>query len=71
MTSRRVRSLLTFALLAGGAGIWGPSSVAHGGGRPVGLEFLGQQIIPTGTQFAGTEVGGLSSITYDAARGVF
>ena len=35
------------------------------------LEFLGQQIFPTATQFEGTTFGGLSSITYDARRGVF
>ena len=29
------------------------------------LDFRGQAIIPTGTTFAGTTVGGLSSITYD------
>jgi hypothetical protein len=35
------------------------------------LEFLGQAVIPTGTTFGGTMVGGLSSITYDRSRGVF
>ena len=35
------------------------------------LEFLGQAIVPSGTTFEGTQVGGLSSITYDARRGVF
>jgi hypothetical protein len=35
------------------------------------LEFRGQAIIPTGTTFAGTTVGGLSSITYDAKRHVY
>jgi 3-phytase/alkaline phosphatase D len=35
------------------------------------LQFLGQAIIPTGTTFAGTEVGGLSSITYDRRRHVY
>jgi hypothetical protein len=30
------------------------------------LEFLGEEILPTGLQFDGTEVGGLSSIAYDA-----
>src|SRR3954462_12828789 len=38
--------------------------------RP-GLRFLGQAIVPTGTTYRGTPVGGLSSITYDAKRGVF
>jgi hypothetical protein len=31
------------------------------------LQFLGEEILPTGLQFDGTEVGGLSSIAYDAA----
>jgi hypothetical protein len=35
------------------------------------LEFLGQAIVPTGTTFAGTVIGGLSSIAYDAERGVY
>lgn len=32
------------------------------------LDYLGQQIVPTGTQFSGTTVGGLSSLEYDAAN---
>jgi hypothetical protein len=39
---------------------------AHGG-----LQFLGQAIVPTGTTFQGTTVGGLSSLTYDRTRGVY
>ncbi|MGW8319774.1 MAG: esterase-like activity of phytase family protein, partial [Candidatus Promineifilaceae bacterium] len=35
------------------------------------VEFIGELEFPTGYQFAGTEVGGLSSITYDAHRGVY
>jgi hypothetical protein len=35
------------------------------------LQFLGQQIFPTSTQFHGTQFGGLSSITYDERRHVF
>src|SRR5215207_7040125 len=35
------------------------------------LEFLGQQIIPTATQFQGTTFGGLSGIAYDERRNVF
>ncbi len=34
-------------------------------------ELLGTVDIPTGTQFGGTEIGGLSSITYDPNRGVY
>ena len=36
-----------------------------------GLEFRGQAIVPSGTTFANTIVGGLSSITYDEKRGVY
>ena len=35
------------------------------------LRFRGQAIVPTGTTFEGTNVGGLSSITYDSKRSVF
>ena len=44
----------------------GPAA-AHG----LDLEFRGQAIVPTGTTFEGTTVGGLSSITYDRRQGVF
>jgi len=36
-----------------------------------GYELIGTTSIPTGTQFDGTEIGGLSSISYDAKRGVY
>lgn len=35
------------------------------------IEFLGEVTFPTGMTFAGTEVGGLSGITFDARRGVY
>jgi 3-phytase len=35
------------------------------------LQFLGQAIVPTGTTYRATTVGGLSSITYDARRGAY
>lgn len=35
------------------------------------VEFLGEVTIPTGTVFAGTEIGGLSSITFDSGRNVY
>jgi hypothetical protein len=35
------------------------------------LEFRGEAIVPSGTTFQGTTVGGLSSITYDRRRGVY
>jgi 3-phytase len=34
-------------------------------------ELIGTVNIPTGTQFEGTEIGGLSSITYDSKRGTY
>ena len=41
---------------------------AIGHGRSLDLQFRGQAIVPTGTTFEATTVGGLSSITYDAER---
>jgi len=35
------------------------------------IEFIGQDILPTGTIFQNTEVGGLSGITYDATNDVY
>jgi 3-phytase/alkaline phosphatase D len=35
------------------------------------VQAMGVVVFPTGQQFAGTEVGGLSGITYDASRGVY
>jgi hypothetical protein len=40
-------------------------------GPPLRLQFLGQAIVPTGTMFQNTTIGGLSSIAYDRARGVY
>ena len=37
----------------------------------VGVEFLGEVVVPTGANFEGTEIGGLSSITFDAGRRVY
>lgn len=44
---------------------------ASDGAKPPQLEFRGEVIVPTGATFGGTVVGGLSSITYDAKRGVY
>ena len=35
------------------------------------VEFLGEVVFPTGETFGGTEIGGLSSITYDAERDLY
>src|SRR4051795_9092848 len=58
------RALAVLAVVIGGWMV--PSASAHGG-----LQFLGQAIVPTGTTYRATTVGGLSSITYDARRGVY
>jgi 3-phytase/alkaline phosphatase D len=71
MTLRhRIHTLLGLlaAVLALGCAV--PAAAGAQGPMPH-LQFLGQAILPTGTTFAGTEVGGLSSITYDAQRGVY
>jgi hypothetical protein len=63
--SGAVIASLVLALLAGGVAYAG-----HGPKMP-SLSYLGQAIIPTGTTFAGTTIGGLSSITYDKKRHVY
>lgn len=35
------------------------------------IDLIGRAVFPTGTQFQGTEIGGLSGITYDADRQVY
>ena len=67
--SRTAIAVAAAALALGAAG--GLTAHASDGATPPELEFLGQAIVPTGTTFAGTTVGGLSSITYDPAREVF
>ena len=47
------------------------TAAASGKQRGPTLEFLGEEILPTGLQFEGTEVGGLSSIAYDAERDLY
>ncbi|MGZ5351433.1 MAG: esterase-like activity of phytase family protein [Actinomycetota bacterium] len=59
-----VTAVLAFAATVT-AGTWGSRA------KPPSLQFLGQAIVPTGATFAGTTIGGLSSITYDARRGDF
>jgi len=56
--------LLITALAASATSETGAMTVAD-------VEFLGEVVIPTGTLYDGTEIGGLSSITYDAGRGVY
>src|SRR5690349_13184255 len=63
-----MRSKLAAAVVVLALGCAAP---AEGKGPRAGLDFLGQAIVPTGTAFQGTTVGGLSSITYDPRRNVF
>jgi 3-phytase len=60
---------LIVSLLAAFAG--GAPAGATIGSKPPALEFLGEAIVPTGTSFAGTTIGGLSSIAFDGRLGVY
>ena len=69
MTNRllAVLAALVSSLVVAATPAGADSALAH---QP-SLQFLGQAIVPTGTTFAGTTIGGLSSITYDADRNVY
>jgi hypothetical protein len=69
MGSRRLLTLL--AVVAAAAAVVAPAGAVAPEARTPGLQFLGQAIIPTGTTFNGTQVGGLSSITYDEGRNAY
>ncbi|GAA3534670.1 esterase-like activity of phytase family protein [Amycolatopsis ultiminotia] len=64
MSSTRRRALVTAGLLSLSL-LAAPAATAAE--RPV--RFLGEQLVPNGLQFAGTTVGGLSSIDYDPRTG--
>ena len=68
---RHIRLTLALALAAGSLTLAGATPAAQSKPKTPALQFLGQAIVPTGTQFAGTQVGGLSSLAYDARRGVY
>lgn len=57
---------LTHAMLA--AGLLSAASFAVQA-QTLSLDYIGQQIVATGTQFNGTTVGGLSSLDFNAATG--
>lgn len=62
-----VVSLFVFSL-------FGPAATAVPSGRTVTVaevEFRGEVSFPTGFEFSGTEVGGLSGIAYDETRSVY
>jgi hypothetical protein len=63
------RSALLGAVIA--ASLLPATSAGAHGGPHIKLQFRGQAIIPTGTTFRSTIVGGLSSIAFDARRGVY
>ena len=69
MTSWRFPRLLVLAVVLVVA--FGGAASASEGARTPELEFLGQEIFPTGFTFGGTQVGGLSGIAYDERRNVF
>ena len=68
---RAQRHFVLFAAMLGAFAFVGPAAAVDPDARTPDLQFLGQAIIPTGTTFAGTQVGGLSSITYDPRRNVY
>ena len=62
--------MLVALTLAGATAGAARADHGHDDGR-LELRFLGQQIIPTATQFQGTQFGGLSGFAYDRHRRVF
>ncbi len=68
-----VALMLALILLAIAFAASGQLSAASDDGAMTvaGVEFLGEVVVPTGTDFEGTEIGGLSSITFDAGRSVY
>jgi hypothetical protein len=54
------------ASLAATALLFSVAAGSAGAAPPISLQFLGQEIFATGTQFQGSTVGGLSGIDYDA-----
>ena len=59
-------SWLLLVLAAAAFTLLSSAPAANERGPTPSLQFLGEEILPTGLQFDGTEVGGLSSIAYDA-----
>lgn len=63
----RIQSIITTATLLAAVLATADTATAQLYRRVRSIEFVGHTALPTGTQFGGTEVGGLSGITYDAA----
>jgi len=64
-------TVVALSLLLALPAIAAPKSGGDAARTVVETEFLGEVIIPTGATFDDTEIGGLSSITYDQGRGVY
>jgi len=65
-------SLLALVVLPASAHQNNPRPAPDAGRRNVtAIEFIGEATFPTGYQFEGTEVGGLSAISYDSGKGVY
>lgn len=74
--SVRTRGWSAVVMMSAGASLFLPTaatSAPPGGDAATvdDVEFLGEVVVPTGTLFDGTEIGGLSSISYDERRGVY
>lgn len=70
---QRCAVIVASALMAVGL-VVAPASAAgplDGTERAAMPQFVGEATLPTGLMFEGTEVGGLSGLSYDAARGVY
>ena len=66
-----MRSKLAAGALVAVTALLAPVVSAAGKGKPLELRFRGQAIVPPGSTFQATTIGGLSSITYDRRRDVF
>jgi hypothetical protein len=72
MVTRRKRTFVLITLMLALLLVSPVVAKDSGGAQTVvDIEFLGEVIVPTGTLFDGTEIGGLSSITFDPSRGVY
>ncbi|MGD9700856.1 MAG: esterase-like activity of phytase family protein [Acidimicrobiia bacterium] len=64
-------AVVTACVMSAPYGVDAKAGNGDDGGDGPELEFLGEAIIPTGATFGDTTIGGLSSITFDRARGVY
>ena len=69
--TRRTALLGALAGLVSGLLVAAPAAGAGPRGPAADLTFVGSTTIAAGATFGGTVVGGLSSLTYDAGRGVY